>query len=105
MERLPHWKVMEKYDLEMLEKLEPWRQHLFEQGVLPRKTKEMLTMAMAVQARFLPGVKIHAGLAMDHGATPEEVFEVCALSLLIGGVPAYRDSVLTIEELIEERGL
>lgn len=105
MERLPHWKVMEKYDLEMLQKLEQWREHLFEQGVLPRKTKEMLIMAMAVQARFLPGVKIHAGWAMDHGATPEEVFEVCALSLLIGGVPAYRDSVLTIAALIEERGL
>ena len=96
---------MEKYDLEMLEKLEPWRLHLFEQGVHPRKIKELLIMAMAVQARFLPGVKIHGGLALDHGATPEEIFEVCALSLLIGGVPAYRDSVLAIEELITERGL
>ena len=104
MERLPHWKVMEEYDLPMLEKIEPWREHLFHEGVLPRKTKELVIMAMAVQARFLPGVKIHAGYAMDQGATEAEIFEVCALSLLIGGVPSYRESVLTVKELFEERG-
>lgn len=103
MERLPHWKVMERYEPELLEKLEPWREQMFEGGVLTRREKELVIMAMAAQARFLPGVVIHAERALDHGATAKELVEVCALSLLIGGVPSYRESVLAVDEMLRER--
>lgn len=103
MDALPHWTLMEQYDPVLWQKLAPWRQHLFEQGPLPRKVKEIVLLGMCAQVRFLPGVAIHAGLAMDQGATAAELFDVCALSMLIGGVPAYRESVLIVQEVIDGR--
>lgn len=103
MDPLPHWELMQRYDPALWQKLEPWRQHLFHEGPLPRRTKEIVLLAMCVQARFLPGITIHAGHALNAGATPDELFEVCALALLIGGVPAYRESVLALQDLIDQR--
>jgi AhpD family alkylhydroperoxidase len=103
MDTLPHWKVMERYDPSLLAKVEPWRLQLLENGVLPRKTKELLMMAMCSIARFQAGLRIHTEAAMRQGATDQELFETCAMTMLIGGIPAYRESVLTVDELIEER--
>jgi alkylhydroperoxidase/carboxymuconolactone decarboxylase family protein YurZ len=103
MDSLPHWALMERYDPELWGKLAPWREHLFERGPLPRKVKEIVLLAMCVQARFEPGVAIHAGLALDSGATPAELFDACSLSLLIGGVPAYREGVLTVQQVVDAR--
>ena len=60
-------------------------------------------LAMCAVVRFHAGVRIHAQHAQDHGATDRELIEACALSQLIGGVPAYRESVLLVDELIEAR--
>jgi alkylhydroperoxidase/carboxymuconolactone decarboxylase family protein YurZ len=101
--RLPHWQVMERFDSALLDKLEPWREQLLTEGVLPLRDKELIMSAMCGVVRFLPGFTIHAERALDHGATDQELFEVCALTLLIGGVPAYRESVLALDRLLSER--
>ncbi len=101
--RLPHWQVMERFDPALLNKVEPWREQLLTEGVLPLRDKELIMSAMCGVVRFLPGFTIHAERALDHGASDHELFEVCALTLLIGGVPAYRDSVLALEALLGER--
>ena len=103
MDTLPHWALMERYDPDLWRKLAPWRQHLFDEGPLPRKIQEIVLLGMCVQARFGAGTAIHAGLALDAGATAEELFDVCALSLLIGGVPAYREGVLAVQQVIDGR--
>ena len=102
-QRLPHWQVMERFDPELLDKVEPWREQLLTEGVLPRREKELIMSAMCGVVRFLPGFTIHAERALDQGATDQELFEVCALTLLIGGVPAYRESVLALDRLLSER--
>jgi alkylhydroperoxidase/carboxymuconolactone decarboxylase family protein YurZ len=104
MDPLPHWSLMEEFDPILLAKMQPWREHLFQEGILPRKTKELILTAMCAQARFLPGVAIHSEHALDAGATAQELYELCALGLLIGGVPSYRESVLTVAEVVRERG-
>jgi alkylhydroperoxidase/carboxymuconolactone decarboxylase family protein YurZ len=101
--RLPHWQVMERFDPELLDKIEPWREQLLTEGVLPRRDKELIMSAMCGVVLFLPGFTIHAERALEHGATDQEMFEVCALTLLIGGVPAYRESALALEALLSER--
>jgi alkylhydroperoxidase/carboxymuconolactone decarboxylase family protein YurZ len=103
MDRLPHWKIMERYDPSLLAKVEPWRLQLLESGVLPRKTKELLMTAMCAVVRYPAGLKIHAEAALTQGASDQELFETCAMTLLIGGIPAYRESVLLVDALIEER--
>jgi alkylhydroperoxidase/carboxymuconolactone decarboxylase family protein YurZ len=102
-QRLPHWQVMERFDPELLDKIEPWREQLLTEGVLPLRDKELIMTAMCGVVRFLPGLEIHAQRALGHGATDRELFEVCALTLLIGGVPAYRDSVLMVDRLLSAR--
>lgn len=99
-ERLPHWKMMERFDPELLDKLEPWREQLLTQGVLSIRDKELIMTAMCAVIRFHAGFEIHAERALRAGATPEELFETCSLTLLIGGVPAYRESVLLLEDLL-----
>lgn len=101
--RLPHWQVMERFDPALLDKLEPWREQLLTEGVLPLRDKELIMSAMCGVVRFLPGFTIHAERALQNGATDRELFEVCELMLLIGGVPAYRESVLALEALLGER--
>jgi alkylhydroperoxidase/carboxymuconolactone decarboxylase family protein YurZ len=98
--RLPHWQVMERFDPGLLDKIEPWREQLLTEGVLPLRYKELIMTAMCGVVRFLPGFEIHAQRARDNGATDQELFETCALTLLIGGVPAYRESVLTLERML-----
>ncbi|MBJ7593804.1 MAG: carboxymuconolactone decarboxylase family protein [Candidatus Dormibacteraeota bacterium] len=92
---------MNRFDPELLAKVEPWRLHVLEQGVIPLKQKELMMVAMCAVARFLPGLRIHAERALEQGATAQELFETCALSQLIGGVPSYRESVLIVEELVQ----
>src|ERR1700694_3560544 len=100
MQRLPHWEIMDWFAPDLLAKVEPWRIHLLEQGVIPRKNKELMMVAMCAVARFLAGIRIHAEHALEQGATPQELFETCALSQRIGGVPAYRESVLIIDDVL-----
>jgi alkylhydroperoxidase/carboxymuconolactone decarboxylase family protein YurZ len=99
-ERLPHWKMMERFDRSLLDKVEPWREQLLTEGILTIREKELVMSAMCAVVRFHAGFTIHAQRALDAGATDAELFETCALTLLIGGVPAYRESVLLLEELL-----
>ncbi len=102
-ERLPHWKVMERFDPDLLELAEPWREKLLTEGPLTRRETELVMAGMCAVVRFGPGFDIHAGRALEHGATDAEVFHAVALSQLIGGVPAYRESALWLERLLAAR--
>jgi alkylhydroperoxidase/carboxymuconolactone decarboxylase family protein YurZ len=102
-ERLAHWRMMERFDESLLEKIEPWREQLLADGVLTRREKELIMSAMCAVVRFHAGFEIHAERALEQGATDAEVFETCALTLLIGGVPAYRESVLMLEKILSQR--
>src|SRR5215475_4131053 len=82
--RLPHWQVMERFDPGLLDKLEPWREQLLTEGVLPRRDKELIMSAMCGVVRFLPGFTIHAERALHHGAN-----DYALMSLSPSGPPDY----------------
>ena len=96
----PHWLVMQKVDPDMLRKCTEWRGCIMEHEAIPAKYKELMMVSMCSVIRFTAGTKIHAQYAIEKGATKDELFEAIALSMLIGGVPAYREGIMTINELI-----
>ncbi|HTT92561.1 MAG TPA: carboxymuconolactone decarboxylase family protein [Acidimicrobiales bacterium] len=57
-------------------------------GALPRKTKELIALAIAVSKECDGCIVSHAKGAARYGATPEEVAEALSVALLMNGGPA-----------------
>ena len=80
-------KTLEKLDSKLLAKVEDMRQFAFTDGALPRRFK--LLIALALQAVILSdvGIKVFAQMAMQAGATKEEIAEVLRIVQYMNGVP------------------
>ncbi len=94
------WTRMQKADARITERATGLRDHVFADGALPRRTKELIYLGMSCAIRFPDGVKIHARRALEHGATREEVHEAVALSVVAAGIPAYREAVKLLWEIL-----
>jgi len=57
-------------------------------GVLDKKTKELIAMALSVGARCDPCIGFHADALVKLGATREEVQEMLAVCVYMGGGPS-----------------
>lgn len=57
-------------------------------GVLDKKTKEFIALALAVAARCDACIGFHAEALVKLGATREEVAEVLGVAVQMGGGPA-----------------
>jgi AhpD family alkylhydroperoxidase len=57
-------------------------------GALPAKIKELMALAIAVNARCEGCIVFHVQNAIKHGATREEVVETIMVSVEMGGGPA-----------------
>jgi len=68
---------------------------------LPRKYREMIIMALGCAFKTPTTIAVHSKLALEHGATVEEIGEVLRLVFFVGGanclIPAAE-----IFEMIEE---
>jgi AhpD family alkylhydroperoxidase len=53
-------------------------------GALDTKTKELMAIAIAVATRCNACVAFHAGAALKHGATRQEVMETVGLAIYMG---------------------
>lgn len=94
------WKRMAELEPGLTEKATGLRDFVFADGALPRKTKELVYLGMCCATRFTDGIRIHAQRALEHGATVDEVHEAVALCIAGAGIPAYREAVKTIGDLI-----
>lgn len=56
-------------------------------GVLEFKVKEFVALGMAIATRCEPCILFHAEALMKAGATREEVADVCAMAVQMGGGP------------------
>jgi len=71
-------------------------------GALEVKTKEMIGLAASMVLRCDDCVKYHLEKCFENGVTKEEVFEVFAISNIVGGtivIPHLRRAVEFWEEL------
>lgn len=77
-------------------------------GHIPRKYKELLIVAMDCAVHNYWGVEAHTRAAVKNGATIEEVTEAMVLSIMVLGMPNYRNAgyraLVAAEEASEEYG-
>ncbi|MEM2882055.1 MAG: carboxymuconolactone decarboxylase family protein [Candidatus Bathyarchaeia archaeon] len=70
-------------------------------GALSRKVKELIALGIAIAVRCEYCIAIHAQLAINAGATREEMLEAAEVAVLMGGGPA-RTYVTELRKALEE---
>lgn len=79
----------------------------YQDGALPRKTKELLGLVASMVLRCDDCVRYHLGACYQLGVTDKEVFEVFAIANLVGGsicIPHTRRALEFWEALQTENG-
>lgn len=77
----------------------------YQDGALPKKTKELLGLVASMVLRCDDCIRYHLGKCYDLGVTKEEVYEVFAIANLVGGsicIPHTRRAVEYWDALEEE---
>src|SRR6185295_6621627 len=74
-------------------------------GVLPRKTKELIMVGITCALRAPRGVRIHSERAITLGASPREVLEAMEVAAIPGGMPGLWLGVETLQQILEAKGL
>ncbi len=72
-----------------------------EQGVLAKKQKELITVALAVVKQCKWCIAFHVKKALENGATRKEILESAWMAVLMGGGPALMYAQLVLEALDE----
>jgi AhpD family alkylhydroperoxidase len=73
---------------EFLEIIGELSQESTKKGIIDRKHKELITLGIALAKGCHRCIEIHTDAALKYGSTPEEVFEVMPIALLMDGAPA-----------------
>ena len=98
----PHWAAMKEFDVGLYEKCAAWRDALTYNEVIPLRQKEMMMIAMTCLIRFESGIRVHVRYALAEGVTREEIFAASSLTMLLGGIPAYRDGIIIIKDELDK---
>jgi len=87
-ETAKHSVVLEKYDPEISDALQIIRKKVLSDGLLPKKTKELLRIVVATSLRLPvePFARFHAFAAVSAGNSPEEIHEAVEVALLFAGL-------------------
>ena len=70
-------------------------------GVLPKKTRSLITIAMLAALKMPTELKAHVRGALRNGCTAEEVQETLLQSTVYCGIPAGVEAFRTAKEVIE----
>ncbi len=92
-ENAEHWEAFQNL-LEVCEK----------DGVLSKKVKELISVALAVKSQCKSCIVLHVKNAMDAGATRAEILEAAWVAVLMGGGPALMYLQHVMEALNEFEG-
>lgn len=82
----PLWSTLEQWDPAFMEAYLQLRNVPFRTGPLPRKTKELILVAInaATTHLYAPGVRRHIRNALQAGASREEILETIQLTTVLG---------------------
>jgi len=75
------------------------------EGVLPRKTKELIMVGITCALSRARGVRLHSERALALGATPREVLEAVEVAAIPGGMPGLWLGVETLHDILKEKGI
>ena len=79
-------KDFEREDPKLLKLVDDTRTFAFEDGALPKKFKILIAMALDASQGTVEGVRALARLALNAGATKEEIMETVRVAQYICGV-------------------
>jgi alkylhydroperoxidase/carboxymuconolactone decarboxylase family protein YurZ len=79
-------KIIEKLDLELFRNVEATKTLALADGVLPRKVKLLMAMALDASHGTVEGTSSLTQQAMKAGATREEIMETLRVAQYISGV-------------------
>lgn len=77
-----------------------------EDGVLDKKTKELIALAIGVSTRCDGCIGFHAKALVELGATKEEIEETLGMAIYMGGGPSLMyaaDAMLAYEQFSEKK--
>jgi len=77
-------KQLAERDPEFMELYHSAAMHVFRDGALPRKTKELICICADALQFYEPGVRIHVRNALQLGATEEEIIEALEAAIMPG---------------------
>ena len=66
-------------------------------GVLDLKTKELIALGISITERCDPCIALHVEAAIKAGATREEISDVLAMAIQMGGGPAMMYAAKALE--------
>ncbi|MEL6926261.1 MAG: carboxymuconolactone decarboxylase family protein [Bacteroidota bacterium] len=78
----------------------------YQDGALPKKTKELLGLVASMVLRCDDCISYHLGTCYELGVSKEEIFEVFSIANLVGGsicIPHTRRAVEYWEELENQK--
>ena len=89
-------------DLEQFRRFFALDGHVYENGVLPATTKELLGLVASLVLRCDDCITYHVTRCVEEGATDEQLFETFSIGLVVGGsivIPHLRRAVDTLDQL------
>ena len=92
--------VIKRLDSEFFRTIENARDFAFVDGVLSRKYKLLVAMALDASVGAVEGVRFLAQSAMEAGATKEEIAEVLRVTHYISGVGSTYTAAHALKDII-----
>lgn len=72
---------------------------VYNEGSFDVKTKRLMSLAIAIQAGCRDCMISQTSKALELGATPAEIFEVCAVAISMGGTLAWSKTLVVADYL------
>jgi len=92
-------KIFEEIDPELLKLVQNTNAFALADGVLPKKFKLLIAMALDASHGAVEGVRSLAGQAMKAGATKEEIAEAIRVAQYVSGVGCVYTAARAFKEL------
>ena len=89
-------------DRELVELIERLDRVLLEDGALDKKTKRLIALACVITRMCEDCVYPQARVAVNYGATKEEILETLEICMITGGVPTFSIAKGGISRLFKE---
>jgi AhpD family alkylhydroperoxidase len=81
-----------------------WMRRIEEKGALDTKTKELISVGLAVATQCKWCIAVHTDAALAEGATKDEIMEACFVACLFRGAPSCMYSQLVMKTIEEFQG-
>jgi len=100
---IPHTlKAIYEHNPEMVKLIERMDKVMLEDGALDKKTKRLIALACVTTRMCEECIYPQAKVAMNYGATKEEILETLEVCMITGGVPTFSIAKNGIAKLFSE---